>query len=493
MEFNPSALLEPRAYSHAVSSIRLHETHISWVFLTGAWVYKVKKPVNFGFLDYSTLEKRRHYCHEELRLNSRLAPQLYVGVVPVCGEPDHPQLEVQGEPFEYAVKMREFPQEGLLDRQLNEGRFSLTSLDQLAHHIARFHMQAAPVLAPVVWGDPEENQGPARDNFTTLLQLEPGLQEVLAPLAGWTESVYADLADVMAERKAQGFVRELHGDLHAGNIAEIDGQLVPFDGIEFNDAFRCIDTMNDLAFLVSDLEHRGRPDLGRRVLDIYLAETGDYAGLRLWNYYGVYRLMVRAKVTALRMGQQHPELAAEVACYLSQATRHLQAPAPRLVITHGLSASGKSTWSQHRLEQEDIIRLRSDVMRKRLAGLGPLESSHSAPGQGIYQPDQTRATYQALAQQAEMLLGAGHSVLIDATFLERPYRDLLREVARRQGASFQLVTFQVPPEILRQRIVARKQGPSEANLAVLERQLASSKPLDPDEEAICVGPEGTLF
>lgn len=481
---DPSRLMTADAYAHPVSRFQLLETHISWVILTGDWAYKLKKPVNFGFLDYSTLDRRKQFCLDELRLNRRLAPDIYVEVVALTEEDGRLRFEGRGDVVEYAVKMREFPQESLYDRQLSQGQLTGAQMDRLGRFVARFHAAADRAAAASPFGEPASVQGPCLDNFNSLLQLEPLRKEQFLLLQHWTESAFVSLEPVLAARKAGGFIRELHGDLHLGNVAEVQGEPVPFDGIEFDPGLRWTDTINDLAFLVSDLEHRGRPDLGRLALDAYLEETGDYAGLQLWDYYVIYRWMVRAKVVAIRKAQGHPEVAEDIEAYLQQATQQMRPRWPRLVITHGLSGSGKTFFTQMLIQRQDFIRLRSDVIRKRLHGLGPREASASGVGSGIYNPEQGELTYRALADQARVLLRGGHSVVVDATFLQWEQREQFRNLAREENVAFDLVHLEAPEEVLRARITRRRAegaDASEADLGVLDHQLSHQEPLRPEE------------
>ena len=481
---DPNTLLHPEVYPHPVDRLQLLETHISWVVLTGDWAYKLKKPVNFGFLDYSSLERRKGFCHEELRLNGRLAPDIYVEVVALNVEDGKLRFEGPGEVVEYAVKMRQFPQAGLYDRQLSEGRLCAEQMDRLGRLVARFHQGADRAESENAFGQPQNIQAPCLDNFLTLWTLEPDHRTSLQTLLHWTEQQFEQLKSWMEIRKQSGFVRELHGDLHLGNVAEVDGQPVLFDGIEFDPELRWVDTLNDLAFLVSDLEHRGRPDLGRVALDAYLEETGDYQGLCLWDYYVIYRWMVRAKVVALRKAQGHPEVAQEISLYLQQALARTQPRTPRLVVTCGLSGSGKTHYSQRLLQQEDIIRLRSDVVRKSLHGLSPEQPSGSGLGEGIYGQDQSHQTYQALQEKAALLLRAGHSVVIDATCLKRAQRDLFRQLAQELGVPFQLVCLEAPVALLQERIARRRSetsDASEADLSVLAHQIQTQDRLAADE------------
>lgn len=444
-------LLNAACFDHPVEHLQLLETHISWVILTGPFAYKLKKPVNFGFLDYSTPEKRRYFCYEELRVNSRLAPDLYLDVVPLGGE--------------YAVKMREFPQDRLLDR------LALTSrhVDSIAEQVARFHLALPPAAPESPWGTPEAVHAPVRENFE---QLRPSAGEL--SLREWSELTFHGLVPFLAERRRSGFIRECHGDLHLKNMVETPGGVLIFDGIEFNPNLTWIDVMSEVAFLVMDLEHRGYSGLASRFLNRYLELTGDYAGLRGLDYYLVYRALVRAKVEAFAGSASWRE-------YLDLALRLARPRQPRLLITHGVSGSGKTFQTQHLLEQEGWIRLRSDVERKRLYGLTPEARSGSALGAGIYDPQAGARTYARLLQISRDLLRAGFPVIVDATFLERGQREPFRELAQELDVPFEILDLVVSPEVARARLAGRGRDASEADQAVLERQLSGYVPLHPSE------------
>ena len=286
-------------------AVEVVETHISWVLLAGDYAYKIKKAVNLGFLDFSTLEKRRFYCAEELRLNRRLAPDLYLEVVPIAGSADHPVLNGPGPAIEYAVKMRRFPQACLLDQVLLRGELTPETIDAIARRIADFHGRTAIADNESPFGTPERAHLPVAENFA---QIRPRLRDNedlirLDELERWSEREYQARFNALAARKARGLIRECHGDLHLGNMALLDGEAVPFDCIEFSDNLRWIDVISEAAFLAMDLQDRGRPDLARRFLNAYLEQTGDYEGLEVLRYYLVYRAMVRAKVACIRAGQ----------------------------------------------------------------------------------------------------------------------------------------------------------------------------------------------
>lgn len=478
------SLLHPEAYPHPVTRIELCETHISWVLLTGPFAYKIKKPVNFGFVDFSTLERRRFFCEEELRLNRRLAPQLYEAVVPITGTPEQPILDGRGEPLEFAVRMKQFSQEGLLSHLLERGELLPSHIDELARKVAEFHARIAVADSNSPFGTPERVRQPVRENFRHLLATNDALREQIRHLDAWCAQEFARREADFARRKESGCVRECHGDMHLGNMVLLDGAVTVFDGIEFNEAFRWIDVLSEVAFTAMDLRDRGRADLSARFLNASLEHTGDYAGLSVLRYYLVYRAMVRAKVAALRLRQEdQPRLREEYRGYLDLAEWYTQPPTPKLLITHGLSGSGKTTGTQALVEADGAVRLRSDVERKRLFGLDPSVHEPRRAGE-LYSAAATERTYARLAELAEAVIHAGFNVVVDATFLKRAQREQFRRLAERLRVPFQILDFPADEATLRKRLLQRKrQGgdASDATLAVLERQLRTQEPLSPDE------------
>ena len=500
-------LLDPARYPHPVASVTLIETHISYVLLTGRFAYKIKKAVDFGFLDFSTLEKRRLFCAEELRLNRRLAPQLYLAVVPIGGSvraprigdatdqraPSEPIAPI--EPIEYAVKMVEFPQSALFDQRLVRGDLGARQIDALADVVAAFHAQAASASPTGEFGAPALIWRMAADNFRQLPSVpgDDGDAARRAALAAWSREEYARLAAVFAERRRAGLVRECHGDLHLGNIALIDDRPVVFDCIEFDAQLRWIDVINEVAFLCMDLAERGRADFANRLLNRYLEASGDYSGLRCLPFYLVYRALVRAKVAGLRAAQETAadsrhqlEISAQ---YLAFAGRAVLPRSRQLLLMHGVSGSGKSWVSQALVERLGALRLRSDVERKRLCGLPALARSASAVDCGLYDEDMTRTTYRQLLRSAREVLAAGFPVLIDAAFLRRWQREMFCELAAQLNVPWRIISCRADDATLRRRIVAREQSggdASEADLAILDHQLRSSDPLSPAEVAAAI-------
>ncbi|MDH4228339.1 MAG: AAA family ATPase [Nitrospirota bacterium] len=494
-------LCRPEAYPHPVTvPVRVIETHISLVFLTGEYVYKLKKPVNLGFVDYSTLEKRRHFCAEEVRLNRRLAAPLYLGVAAITGSERAPRVRIDGEAggqnagpageptLEYAVRMREFPQSAQLDRMLEAGTLEPTHVDTMARQVAKFHARAAQARPGDGVGGVEQVRAAVLANFELTARFVPELipADTFRRVREWSEARLAALEARIAARLADGFVRECHGDLHLQNAAWVDGELQLFDCIEFNPAFRFTDVMAEVAFTRMDLDARGRPELGARFLNLYLEHSGDYAGLALLPLYLSYRAWVRAKVAALTpvaTGFDAATRTATVGARVALSDAYTRPPRPWLALMHGVTGSGKTHFSNRLVEGLGAVRIRSDAERKRLAGMGR-EHHAAAVGEGLYGAATTDATYQRLHQLAAQALEAGFPVVLDATYLKAARRQAAREVAERAGVPCLTVSCEASPEVLAERVTKRAAlgvDLSDATLEVLEQQWRDGEPL--------VGPE----
>jgi uncharacterized protein len=491
------SLQDTSIWGHEVRNLRVIETHISWVILTGPYAYKIKKPVNLGFLDFSTLEKRGFYCKQELRVNRRLAPRLYIDVIAITGTVTHPVINGSGPALEYAVKMVQFPQEAQLDRLLERGALYPRHIDELAQRVAAFHRTVAVAPPESPYGEPPQMQELVLANFDRVqseLQDQGALHRLQA-LRDWAQHEYRCCRDVLSARKQRGFVRECHGDMHLRNIALLDDELVIFDGIEFSDNLRWIDVISEVAFVVMDLDDRRQPRLARRFLNAYLEHTGDYDGLEVMRYYLVYRAMVRAMVDAIRVRQpgmneiQQRQVFEEYGSYITLAERYTQITRPTLIITHGLSGSGKTTVAQTLLEHYSAIRIRSDVERKRLHGVDVSTRTRSDIDRDLYSPDATARTYHRLAELARVIVGAGCAVIVDAAFLKQEQRTRFRLLAEELHVPFVILDCQARVPALRERVRLREheaRDASEATLAVLERQLASQEPLAESESAFAL-------
>lgn len=488
-----TGLMRSEAYPHRADQLEHLQTHISHVLLAGDFAYKIKKPLNLGFLDFSTLERRRFCCEEELRLNRRLAPALYLGVVSVTGTAAEPRIGGAGEALEYAVCMRRFPQESLLSRR----EVTPELMDRIAERVAAFHaaIPAAPQDRP--FGEPEAVLFPMQQNFDQIRQylVDPSRIDRLEPLERWTQQTYRRLSATLVARREGGHIRECHGDMHLGNIALIGQELAIFDGIEFNPSLSWIDTINEVAFLVMDLEQAGRQPLARRFLNRYLELSGDYSGLAVLDFYKVYRALVRAKVTAIRFCQpglgaeERGAVTAEYDRYVALAESYIQPRCPWLFITYGVSGTGKSRLARILREALPLIHVRSDVERKRLFGLGEAERSRSGAYAGIYTQEATHRTYNYLRQLAEGILDAGYDACIDATFLKGWQRALFASIAQALGCPFRILVPEAPAGVLRERVRARHAlgtDASEADLQVLESQIQAQEPLSEAEVAVAL-------
>ncbi|MEA5417324.1 bifunctional aminoglycoside phosphotransferase/ATP-binding protein [Synechococcus sp. BA-132 BA5] len=496
-----AALLDPDAYDHPVERVDWLETHISWILLTGTFAYKIKKPVNLGFVDFSTPERRRWFCQEELRLNRRLAPDLYLGLSPIHGPPERAAFHGSGPTLELAVRMRQFPQSALLGAVLERHGLSDSLLEGLADDLAAFHAAAAVAGPDDPYGAPELVKAPAAANLEVLEACGLVPEPDVAALRQWTDDQFERLQPIFAGRRSQARIRECHGDLHLGNMLLEGERLRVFDCLEFSPELRWIDVISDLAFLVMDLEHRERPDLGAVLLNRWLGRCGDYAGLLTWRWYRIYRSLVRAKVCALRLGQQALDASESVLLhhdlerYLLGASRATATPAPALVITHGVSGSGKSHRARQLCQRQGWIQLRSDVERKRLFGLWGQGAAPSLQGDP-YRPEVSALLYdQHLPEQAGRILAAGMSVVVDATFLRRGQRQRMAELARQRGVPFLILACISSKEQAQRRLVerqARGGDPSDADGAVLEAQFRTVEPLNGHERSRCLEVAATM-
>jgi len=476
------SLLSGSAFPHTTDRPKLVETHISWIVLVGEDAYKIKKPVDLGFLDFSTLERRHHFCAEELRLNRRFAKSLYLGVLPIGGTPDAPVLG--SEPaIEWAVHMRRFPDSAGLDCELAGNRVQPAELRHFGETLARAHWRAEVAVNPA-YGSFESIRQPALDNFTSLernLPHSPALREQLGRLREWTESASAALRVAFATRAAAGRVRECHGDLHLGNIVRLGHHFMPFDCLEFDPALRWIDVFGDVGFLVMDLWRHARMDLACEFLNRYLEVSADYDGLRVLRFYVIYRAMVRAKTAALRNAQRPQAETVAVGEYLDLAARIIEpGTRPMMIICHGVSGSGKTWISDRLIAQLPAVRVRSDVVRKQLHDLQELEQTGSELNSGIYGADSSQRTYERVAANAALALRAGLHVIVDATCLRRSDRARFAAAAAACAAPALILECHADPATLEYRVRERHRkgrDASEADIAVLRNQLRRREPL----------------
>lgn len=487
-------LLTASAFPHPVTHLIKRETHISWVLLTGQFAYKIKKPVRLDFIDCTALATRQRLCEQEVALNARLAPDLYLGVVAITRSAGVVSMGGSGEIVDYAVKMREFAESQELTSLLDRAAVSSADIADLARRLGEFH-QRAPIAAPepgYPWTGRLRNM--VLGNLGSLLSnlhAAAGLSEMNG-LIDWTHDAMHALLPVLRRREHDGYIREGHGDLHSRNIVRWRDRLVPFDCLEFDPALRWIDVMNDISFLFMDLISHERADLAFAFLNGHLEITGDYGGLRLLRFYAIYRALVRAKVDSLPAGgaaQQQTAMQQRMRRRIDTAVRLMSPPTAVLHIMHGPSGSGKSWLSERLAASMEAVRIRSDIERKRLAGRQPTARMGAAPEAGIYDREFSHRTYAHLLACAEGGLAGGVDVIVDAAFLDAAARRMFEELAGRLKIPMVIVSCDADATLLTERINDRGTGSPDASDAgpeVLAWQLQSAEPLTPAERTRCV-------
>ena len=489
--FRVERLLAPEAFPHPAPHLRLVETHVSWVILTGSLAYKIKKPVRFEFIDATTLGSRRTLCEEELRLNRRLAPDLYLDVVSITSESGQLRVGGRGPAVEYAVRMREFDVTEQLDQRVDAGTVAVADLVEIAATIADFHRSAAVSAHDCPYGGREDAWDQMFGNLSELLAHLPADEDtiVVERLTDWTYASLKALGELIERRRMLGAVRDCHGDLHTANLVRWRGRWTPFDCLEFAPRMRWIDVMSEAAFLYMDLLAHERPDLAFAFLSSYLESTGDYVGLRTLRLYAVYRALVRAKIDALEAGRPGAgdvsSLHARLAARVRLAARISMTDSGGLLITHGVTASGKSWLSEQLVSGLGAVRIRSDLERERLFGA----TREPGIGAGAYSPEASHRTYAYLLACADAALASGFTTIVDAAFLRAVDRDMFRALAVRRGVPFVLISCSADRATLETRLAAREregQDPSQATPALLARQLETIEPLSPDERAACI-------
>lgn len=487
-------LLRRGAYPHGVEPVHVIATHISWVLLTGEFAYKIKRPVHYPFVDLRSLAQRAFLCSEEVRLNRRFAPELYLEVCPITMVDGEARIGGAGPVVEHAVKMRQFPGSEQLDRLLDEARVEPSELRTFGAALAQIHRRLPRASPTQEWGQPATTGAVIIENLEECARAadsawgpERERQALRAPLL---ERIEAS-APLVSQRFAQGRVRECHGDLHASNLVRTGRGLVAFDCLEFDPALRWIDVADEVAFLLADLE-AGHAELhSLAFLQAYLDEGGDFQACRVLDLYKAHRSLVRAKILALNAAEAGPRNDAprlshrrHYLSHLACARRALEKKRPKLILVAGISGAGK-TWLAERIAPLlGAVHIRSDIERKRLAGLGAQDRSQSAIGAGIYVPQMNDAVYTHLLRCARDALEGGFTVIVDATFQRRSDRARFAALAQELGAGARLILCRATEATLERRVserMSRGTDPSDADTSVMRAQLARFEPIDQSE------------
>jgi uncharacterized protein len=471
-------MLEPEFYPHPVTvPIQLMQTHASCVLLTGDFAYKLKKPVNFGFLNYSTIEHRQHFCQEEIRLNQRGASELYLEVLPISKQGNNYQLGNNGEIVDYVVKMVQFPQANLLSNMFEMGTITTEDIEEMGRVVAEFHANAQTNEYISSFGAVDRIRQSIDDNYR---QTEKYIgiaqtQQQFTETKAYTDRFTIEHPQLFLDRIARGFIRECHGDLHLRNICRWHQKTLLFDCIEFNEPFRFVDTMYDVAFAVMDLEARGRKDLANRFLNTYAEQTGDWAGLQVLPMYLSRQAYVRAKVTSFLLDD--PGISSEdraaakqtAADYYHQAWQYTRTQQGRLIMLSGLSGSGKSTLGKQIAQSLGGIHLRSDAVRKHLGGIPLLSQGDDS----LYTPAMTAKTYQRVLDLGAKLATQGFTVILDAKYDRLSLRTAVIDLAIDREIPLQIFHCTAPVDVLRDRLAHRTGDIADATVDLLASQQAA--------------------
>jgi hypothetical protein len=491
-------LKQPAFYGPGVTSVQLLQTHISYVALTGTYAYKVKKPVNFGFLDFSTLDKRKYYCEEELRLNKRLSPEIYLDVIPITRTDSALELNGTGPIVDYALKMKEFPQEQIMTNVLKRGAITEETIDLLCKRLIEFYSTQQPSEDITKFGEPPSVKQNIDENFE---QTKPMIditvpKETFQYISDAATRFFEKKKNVFKRRMKDGRILDCHGDLHSGNIVITDHKIQIFDCIEFNERFRYIDVASDIAFLAMDLDYQNHPYLSSHLIQEYIERSGDQGIHEVLNFYKSYRAYVRGKIHGFQLNDPHisPETKQDIVqharkyfdlskYYAELFSRDLGAIRPLIFVVSGLTGTGKSTVAQKLAIDYHAAQINTDVVRKQHAGIEQYERHHDEFHTGLYSPENIDKTYEQVMDLARKHLRKKENVVLDATFQKRNYREMVRNVAQTHDAIPVFILCTCPDEVVKRRLEERlkKKSVSDGRWEIYREQKKTFEPFSPDE------------
>lgn len=503
-------LKNPKFYGPHVTSVQLLQTHISYVALTGTYAYKVKKPVNFGFLDFSTLDKRKFYCEEELRLNKRLCPEIYLDVLPITQKDNTLTLDGTGTIVEYALKMKEFPQEYIMTNMLQQGKISEETIDRLIAILIDFYQTQEPTEEITKYGEEPSVKQNIEENFN---QTKPMIGITVPKETFWyikdeVGKFFEQKKEVFGDRMKEGKIYDCHGDLHSGNIVVSDETIHIFDCIEFNDRFRFCDVASDIGFLAMDLDYLNHPYLSSYFIEKYMEKSKDSNVGSMLNFYKSYRAFVRGKVHGFQLNDPHIDPATkerllesakkyfELSEYYTRLfSLDLQKNKPLLFLVAGLSGTGKSTVGRKIAVDYHGTLINTDIVRKEIVGIDRFEQHHDQYNTGLYDPKKIDETYEQVMQRASMFLKKGEHVVLDATFQKKKYREMASHIAGKHHARLTIVQCICPDAVVKKRLEdrLRKKSVSDGRWEVYQVQKKTFEPFTADENYLTIDTSDESF
>jgi hypothetical protein len=496
-------LKNPRFYGPHVHSVEVLQTHISYVALTGGYAYKVKKPVDFGFLDFSTLEKRKFFCEEELRLNKRLCPDIYLDVLPITQRDTTLELDGKGKIVDYVLKMKEFPQDQIMTNMLKQGSIDEETMDHLCMLLIDFYASQEPSEEITKYGELNAVKENIDENFE---QVKPYIDVTIPKDTYWfikeaATKFFERKKKVFGRRMKEGRIRDCHGDLHSGNIVVAGNKIHIFDCIEFNDRFRFSDVASDIGFLAMDLDYQNYPYLSSYFIQRYVEKSGDADVFDLLNFYKSYRAFVRGKVHGFQLNDPYIDPAKKKGIteitrkyfdlsryYTSLFSLDLHPGKPVLFLVSGLTGTGKSTVARKIAVDYHATQLNTDVVRKEVASVDQFERHHDSFNTGLYDPKKVDETYEQVMERAAVVLKQKKNVVLDATFQKKRYREMAQHIAAKHHAILLMVQCVSPDTVVKRRLEQRvkKKSVSDGRWEIYLQQKQTFEPFTADEQSLAM-------
>ena len=495
-------LKNPASYGSNVESVNVLQTHISFVALTGEYAYKVKKPVNFGFLDFSTLEKRKYFCEEEIRLNRRLCPDIYLDVIPITQKNNEIELNGKGEVVDYALKMKEFSQDKIMTNLLKKGKIDEETIGKICTILVDFYNSGERLDEIDKYGEVKAVKQNIDENFEqTRSVVDVAIPKDIYNYIQNVSSMFFDKKkDVFERRIKQGYIHDCHGDLHSGNIVVSD-KIHIFDCIEFNKRFRFCDAASDISFLAMDLDYLNYPFLSSYLINNYVEKSNDTGIFDVLNFYKSYRAYVRGKVNGFRLSdptvdEKEKKERIETAkkyfdlshYYASLFSLDLNGKKPLLFMVSGLTGTGKSTLALKIAVDYRAHQINTDIVRKELAGIDKFERHHNEFNTGLYIPEKIDFTYEKVVEKAADLLKKGENVVLDATFQKKEYRDMAKKIAEENKALLLPIQCICPDNVVKKWLEERlkKKSVSDGRWEIYQKQKETFEPFVSEEDHIKV-------